>query len=83
MSAQPMFVALCSACHAADGSGNQLLGGPDLTDGIWLYGSSAEAVRTTILEGRNGVMPPHGELLGDSRSKILAAYIASLSHAAQ
>ncbi len=83
MSAQPMFVALCSACHAADGSGNQLLGGPNLTDDIWLYGSSAEAVRTTILEGRNGVMPAHGELLGDSRSKILAAYIASLSRTAQ
>ena len=83
MSAQPMFIALCSACHAADGSGNQLLGGPNLTDDIWLYGSSAEAVRTTILEGRNGVMPPHGELLGDSRSKILAAYVASLSRTAE
>jgi cytochrome c oxidase cbb3-type subunit 3 len=83
MTAQPMFVALCSACHSADGSGNQILGGPDLTDDVWLYGASAEAVRTSILEGRNGVMPPHGELLGDSRSKILAAYVASLSRAAQ
>jgi cytochrome c oxidase cbb3-type subunit 3 len=83
MSAQPMFIALCSACHAADGSGNQILGGSDLTDDIWLYGSSAEAVRTTILEGRNGVMPAHGELLGENRSKILAAYVASLSRTAQ
>jgi cytochrome c oxidase cbb3-type subunit 3 len=83
MSAQPLFMALCGACHAADGSGNQTLGGPNLSDDIWLYGSSIDAIRASIVEGRNGVMPPHGELLGDSRSKILAAYIASLSRTAQ
>jgi len=81
MSAQPMFVALCSACHMPDGSGNPALGGPNLTDAITLYGSSSEVVRTTIVEGRNGVMPPHGELLGEKRTKILAAYIYSLSNA--
>ena len=81
MSAQPMFVALCSACHMADGSGNQILGGPNLTDDIWLYGGSADAIRTTIVQGRNGVMPAHGELLGDKRTKILAAYVYSLSGA--
>jgi cytochrome c oxidase cbb3-type subunit 3 len=80
LSSQPMFVALCSTCHMADGSGNPALGGPNLTDDIWLYGSSAEAVRATIVQGRNGVMPPHGEFLGDKRTKILAAYVRSLSN---
>lgn len=80
-SIQPMFVALCSACHMADGSGNQLLGGPDLTDDTWLYGSSQEDVRTTIVQGRTGVMPAHGDLLGDNRTKILAAYVYSLGAA--
>ena len=79
MSAQAMFVALCSACHTAAGTGNPIFGAPNLTDDIWLYGSSDDSIRTTITEGRGGVMPPHGELLGDNRSKILAAYIASLS----
>jgi len=79
MSAQPMFVALCSACHTAEGTGNPALGAPNLTDDTWLYGGIDEAIRTTITQGRNGVMPAHGELLGDDRSKILAAYIASLS----
>ena len=79
MSSQPMFMALCSACHNADGSGNQMFGAPNLTDSIWLYGSSEDAVRTTILEGRNGVMPAHGDLLGAAKTKILAAYVASLS----
>jgi len=81
MSAQPMFVALCSACHMADGSGNQLLGGVNLTDQTSLYGSSPDAIRTTIVQGRTGVMPPHGELLGEKRTKILAAYVYSLSNA--
>jgi len=81
MSAQPMFVALCSACHMPDGSGNQALGGPNLTDETTLYGSSSEAIRTTIVNGRNGEMPPHGEFLGDKRTKILAAYVYSLSNA--
>ena len=79
MSAQPMFLALCSACHNADGKGNLLFGAPDLTNGIWLFGGDEEAVRTTILEGRNSVMPPHGDLLGENRGKILAAYVASLT----
>jgi cytochrome c oxidase cbb3-type subunit 3 len=81
MSMQPMFTALCSACHMADGTGNQLLGGPDLTDDYWLYGSSADDVRITIEQGRNGIMPAHGDLLGDDRAKILAAYVYSLSAA--
>ena len=79
MSAQPMFVALCSACHTAEGTGNPIFGAPDLTDDIWLYGSSEDVVRTTITQGRNGMMPAHGELLGENRTKILAAYVYSLS----
>ena len=79
MSAQPMFLALCSACHTAEGTGNPMFGAPNLTDDIWLHGSSDEVIRATITAGRNSVMPPHGELLGENRSKILAAYVASLS----
>jgi cytochrome c oxidase cbb3-type subunit 3 len=79
LSAQPMFVALCSACHGADGKGNKIFGAPNLTDDIWLYGSSDEAVYETIVKGRNGVMPAHGELFGKDRTKILAAYVYSMS----
>jgi cytochrome c oxidase cbb3-type subunit 3 len=79
MSAQPMFVALCSACHMADGTGNQMVGAPNLTDDVWLYSSAEEAVYETIVKGRNNVMPAHGELLGADRTKILAAYVYSLS----
>ncbi len=78
-SAQPMFVALCSACHGVDGKGNKIFGAPNLTDDIWLYGGSDDVIRDTILQGRNGMMPAHGELLGANRTKILAAYVYSLS----
>ena len=30
--------AVCAACHGMDGKGNQALGAPNLTDGIWLHG---------------------------------------------
>jgi cytochrome c oxidase cbb3-type subunit III len=79
MSAQPMFVALCSACHGVDGTGNKIFGAPNLTNDIWLYGGSLETIQETLLNGRNGVMPAHGDLLGENRTKILAAYIYSLS----
>ena len=73
------YVTFCGACHGPTGTGNALLGGPNLTDDIWLYGSSSAAVRDTIVNGRNGVMPAHESLIGRDRARILAAYVYSLS----
>ena len=68
------------ACHGADAKGNQALGAPNLTDGYWLYGDSTAALRETIINGRHGVMPAHGELLGETRARLVAAYAWSLSN---
>jgi len=76
---QEKFAMMCAACHGADGSGNQALGAPNLTDNIWLYGGSAKQVMETIALGRAGVMPPHREFLGEDKVHLLAAYIYSLS----
>jgi len=65
----------CFACHGADGSGNQLLGAPNLTDDIWLYGGSEAKISESIASGRNGTMPPHGEFLGGAKIHLLAAYV--------
>lgn len=70
---------LCAACHGPDGRGNQVIGGPNLTDDIWLYGGSPEAIRNTITAGRHGQMPSH-KWLGDDKIHLLAAYVYSLSH---
>jgi cytochrome c oxidase cbb3-type subunit 3 len=71
--------AVCAGCHMADGSGNQVLGAPNLTDNIWLYGGSPRSIKESIAKGRQGVMPAHKEFLGTAKSHILAAYIYSLS----
>ena len=73
------FEMLCVACHGADGTGNQALGAPNLTDNIWLYGGSRKQVMDSIAKGRMGVMPPHREFLGEDKAHLLAAYVYSLS----
>jgi cytochrome c oxidase cbb3-type subunit 3 len=78
-SAKTQFTTFCAACHMPTGTGNPILGAPNLTDDVWLYGSDAETIRTAIEQGRNGEMPPHGEFLGDNRVRILASYVYSLS----
>ena len=72
------YAELCSACHGPEGKGNVLLGAPNLTDGIWLHGGSLAAVRASIEMGRNGAMPAHTVRLGETRVKLLAAYVLSL-----
>jgi len=74
-----LFTANCVACHGADGKGNQLLGAPNLTDKIWLYGGEPATIRQTLRDGRNGVMPAQQELLKEDRIHLLAAYVYSLS----
>ncbi len=76
-----LYDGVCVSCHGVDGKGNQQLGAPDLTDNYWLYGDSTESLRKTITDGRHGVMPAHGELLGDTRSRLVGAYVWSLAHA--
>lgn len=73
------FNMMCVACHAADGTGNQAMGAPNLTDKLWLYGGSEKAIAASIRNGRNGVMPAHKEFLGEDKVHVLAAYVYSLS----
>src|ERR1700720_1589291 len=76
------FTTMCSACHGADGKGNQVLGGPNLTDTVWLHGGSVDDIRETIAKGRNNAMPAHLERLGGTKVQLLAAYVLSLSRTA-
>jgi cytochrome c oxidase cbb3-type subunit 3 len=80
-SGRAKFAAICSACHGADGHGNQLLGAPNLTDHIWLNGGSVAAVRDSIANGRHAEMPAHLARLGQTRVNLLAAYVVSLGGA--
>lgn len=71
--------AACAACHGADGKGNQMLGAPNLTDNIWLYGGSHQAVTETLTHGRAGVMPAFKDTLGEKKIHLVATYVYSLS----
>jgi cytochrome c oxidase cbb3-type subunit 3 len=73
------YVQLCAVCHGADGKGNQQLGAPNLTDGIWLHGSGEVAIAETVTRGRSNQMPAHKELLTPAKIHLLAAYVYSLS----
>jgi cytochrome c oxidase cbb3-type subunit 3 len=73
-----IFAENCAACHGEDGKGNRDLGAPNLTDGIWLYGSGKPAVVTSISTGRGGVMPSWAGRLDENTIKKLSVYVHSL-----
>ncbi len=73
----------CVACHGADGKGMQALGAPNLTDKVWLYGSSEATIVETITLGRQNRMPSWKAFLGDAKDHLLTAYVYSLSHGAK
>jgi len=75
------FTVICVACHGADGRGTQALGAPNLTDQTWLNGGAVATVRETISKGRQAQMPAQLERLGETRVKLLAAYVISLGGA--
>jgi len=74
---QKLFLNNCAQCHASDGGGSR--GFPNLTDLDWLWGGSPEQIKTSITEGRVGVMPAWGSLLGEQGVKDVAHYVMSLS----
>ncbi|MGE0114568.1 MAG: cytochrome-c oxidase, cbb3-type subunit III [Steroidobacteraceae bacterium] len=74
------FATICAACHGPDATGMQALGAPNLTDKTWIYGSSVETIRETVTNGRSNEMPAHLGLLGETKVRMLAAYVYSLSH---
>ncbi|HBX55872.1 MAG TPA: cytochrome-c oxidase, cbb3-type subunit III, partial [Pseudomonas sp.] len=76
---QAIFSTTCAVCHGADAKGQHSFGAPNLTDKIWLYGSSFAQVQQTLRYGRNGKMPAQEAFLGNDKVHLLAAYVYSLS----
>jgi cytochrome c oxidase cbb3-type subunit 3 len=77
---QRLFINHCSTCHGSDAGG--ATGFPSLKDRDWLYGSSPEAIKTSIINGRNGVMPPFAAAVGGEQGvDEVANYVMSLSGA--
>ena len=73
-----LFVDNCAACHGDNAKGNPLVGAPDLTSKIWLYGSDKSIIVATLTNGRGGVMPAWGGRLDPTTIKALAVYVHTL-----
>jgi cytochrome c oxidase cbb3-type subunit 3 len=75
---QKLFLNHCAQCHAADARGGR--GFPNLADRDWLYGGEPEAIKASITNGRNGVMPALGAAIGgDEGARDVAHYLFSLA----
>jgi cytochrome c oxidase cbb3-type subunit 3 len=74
---QTVFVDNCAACHMEDGSGDQAQGAPKLSDAIWLYGGSREAITETVTNARFGVMPNWNQRLSEDEIRAVALYVHS------
>lgn len=73
-----LFMNYCAQCHGSDARGAKSF--PNLTDNDWLWGGTPEAVKETIANGRNGVMPPMAAAVGTPEDVAnLAQYVLSLS----
>jgi len=75
---QKLFLNHCAQCHASDGRGSR--GFPNLADKDWLWGGTPEAIKTSITDGRAGMMPPLGAAVGgDEGATDLAHYVLKLA----
>lgn len=72
---QKVYADNCAVCHADTGKGNREVGAPNLTDGIWLYGSDKAVIVQGIQQGRGGVMPVWEGRLSEPVIKALTVYV--------
>lgn len=74
---QRLFLQNCAQCHGSDARGQ--LGFPNLADNAWLYGGQPEAIKTTLMQGRQGNMPAWIDSLGKDGVQEVTSYVLSLS----
>src|SRR3546814_11573198 len=55
-------------------------GFPNLTDAEWRWGGEAATIKTTIMGGRHGMMPPQGPAIGDQGVRDVAAFVSTQLH---
>ena len=74
-SAKVLFGDNCAGCHGTGGAGNQ--GYPVLADDDWIYGGTIENIEQSIANGRQGIMPSHGDQLSAAELDGLVSAIMS------
>lgn len=79
---QSLYQAHCSSCHNKDAKGESAHGIANLVSGVFNYGDTDDAIRTTISEGRHSVMPEFGSTTRELELTQIAEYIHSLGSTA-
>jgi cytochrome c oxidase cbb3-type subunit 3 len=73
-----LYQNFCAQCHGADARGSKSF--PNLTDNDWLGDGSAEHIKNTIANGRQGMMPSMAAAVGGPDDvRNVAEYVLSLS----
>ena len=70
-----VYAANCSSCHGGKGEGGV---GPSLVAGKFEYGGADHELFASVMEGREGGMPPFKTSLGDKKVWEALAYIDSV-----
>lgn len=74
---QRLFLTYCTQCHGSDAGGG--IGFPNLRDKDWLYGGEPETIKASIMDGRNGAMPPMEAAVGGPEGvRNVMNYVLSL-----
>ena len=77
-SARRVFTNNCASCHGRDAAG-QAGHVPDLTDDAWQWGGGEEQIAETIRMGREGIMPPWLEAVGEKGVRQLTDHVTALA----
>lgn len=73
-----VFANNCATCHGSDARGAR--GFPSLADNVWNWGGAPDQVLTSILAGREGVMPPLGATFSSEEAITeMVRYVQALS----
>ena len=68
-----LFANNCSVCHGSDAKG--AYGFPNLTDDVWRWGGDPETIKTSIMNGRHGVMPGWAAVIGEQGVADVSAFV--------
>ncbi len=71
-----LFATYCTTCHGSDARGAR--GYPNLRDDDWSWGGMPEHIIASITHGRQGIMPPWGDVLGEQGVFDVAEYVRTL-----
>jgi cytochrome c oxidase cbb3-type subunit III len=80
-STQSVYDRNCAVCHGYEAQG-QADHFPILVDDYWQWGASIEHIEQSIRGGRNAVMVPWGNVLGEQGVADVASYVLTLTDGA-